>query len=312
MPEECIFCKNRCEVSKIDIIPYLDVECSNCGSYRISQEAFSDLPYEIEHRIKIKRHILSGIIRERYENGLHETFIAMNNFNDILSSVNIPKTLREKLNKIILYSYKHINRIMDEIVIPSSPAIGYAKDVTEFSQMLHLLKEEGVYTGSRTLMVVFTIKGIEQAEKLLVSPMFSNQCFVAMWFDDELNKIFQDFMLPAIEAKTLVGDVIPNEKTFKPIRIDLKEFNDEILDNIISEIRKSRFVVADFTGNRGGVYYEAGFAYGLNLDIIYTCKKDFFEKEKLHFDVNHKNFLLWENGEDLYKKLRARISATII
>jgi hypothetical protein len=312
MQDECIFCKNRCEVTKIDIIPYLDVECNNCGRYKISQEAFSDLPNEIEYRIKIKRHMLSGIIRERYENGLHETFIAMNNFNDILSSVNIPKTLHERLDKIILYSYKHLSRVMDEITISPSPAIGYAKDVTEFSQMLHLLKEEGIFTGSRTYSVIFTIKGIEKAEQLLIRPVISNNCFVAMWFEDEVNKIFNDYMLPAIQAKTLNGEMIPNEKSFKAIRIDLKEFNDEILDNIISEIRKSRFVVADFTGNRGGVYYEAGFAYGLNLDVIFTCKRDFFEKEKLHFDVNHKNFLLWENGEDLYKKLRARISATII
>ena len=35
------------------------------------------------------------------------------------------------------------------------------------------------------------------------------------------------------------------------------------MDRIIAQIRASKFVVADFTRNRGGVYYEAGFALGL-------------------------------------------------
>ena len=51
-------------------------------------------------------------------------------------------------------------------------------------------------------------------------------------------------------------------------------------DEIIAEIRRSWFVVADFTCGtvphegkevaipRGGVYYEAGFAQGLNVPLI--------------------------------------------
>ena len=46
---------------------------------------------------------------------------------------------------------------------------------------------------------------------------------------------------------------------------------DKIDDEIIGEIRRSRFLVADFThgdkGARGSVYYEAGFAYGLGLPV---------------------------------------------
>src|SRR5712672_2679134 len=34
-------------------------------------------------------------------------------------------------------------------------------------------------------------------------------------------------------------------------------------DEIISQIRRSKFLIADFTGRRGGVYFEAGLAMGL-------------------------------------------------
>jgi hypothetical protein len=47
-------------------------------------------------------------------------------------------------------------------------------------------------------------------------------------------------------------------------------------DVIVAEIRRSRFLVADFTCEpgkvRGGVYFEAGFARGLNIPIIWTCR----------------------------------------
>ena len=33
----------------------------------------------------------------------------------------------------------------------------------------------------------------------------------------------------------------------------------------MAEIRRSRFVVADYTGQVNGVYFEAGFALGLGL-----------------------------------------------
>ena len=60
---------------------------------------------------------------------------------------------------------------------------------------------------------------------------------------------------------------------YEAVRIDEKEHTNKIDDEIIAEIRRSRFVVADFTqgkdGARGGVYYEAGFAHGLGIEVIF-------------------------------------------
>ena len=88
----------------------------------------------------------------------------------------------------------------------------------------------------------------------------------------------------------------------------------KIDDEIIAEIRRSRFVVADFThdkktGVRGGVYYEAGVAYGLGLEVIYSCRKG-LEKE-LNFDTRQNYHILWETPEDLRAELRKRIGARV-
>ena len=99
---------------------------------------------------------------------------------------------------------------------------------------------------------------------------------------------------------------------FTPIRIDQKEHNNEIPDEIIAEIRDCEFMVADFTGQRAGVYYEAGFAMGLGRKVIWCCRKDEIDSGLLHFDTNHKNHIAWTAPAELRERLYRRIRATIL
>lgn len=103
-----------------------------------------------------------------------------------------------------------------------------------------------------------------------------SQAFVAMWFDHSMNVAFDCGISPAVEAAG-----------YTPLRIDQKPDANKIDDEIIAEIRRSRFVVADFThgdqGARGGVYFEAGFAMGLGIPVIFTCRSDMVDN--LHFDT---------------------------
>lgn len=132
----------------------------------------------------------------------------------------------------------------------------------------------------------------------------STQCFIAMWFDNTMNDLYDQGIKPAIEATG-----------YTPMRIDKKPHANKIDDEIIAEIRRSRFLVADFThgkdGARGGVYYEAGFAHGLDLPVIFLCRNDMIDK--LHFDTRQYNHIVWENNEldELCKNLTNRIEAVI-
>jgi nucleoside 2-deoxyribosyltransferase len=128
---------------------------------------------------------------------------------------------------------------------------------------------------------------------------FSNQGFVAMWFDESMDNIWTNGFRKAIV-----------DAGFEPSKIDIKEFNNLVNDEIIAEIRRSKFVVSDFTGQRGGVYFEAGFAMGLNKPVIFTCRSD--QLHDCHFDTNHYNHIVWDNEDDLCKKLFNRIRATIV
>lgn len=97
---------------------------------------------------------------------------------------------------------------------------------------------------------------------------------------------------------------------YKPLRIDQKEHINRIPDETVAEIRRSKFVAADFTGSRGGVYFEAGFATGLGIPVIWTCRRDWVEK--LHFDTSQFTHIVWENDEDLRARLLNRIRAVIV
>jgi nucleoside 2-deoxyribosyltransferase len=130
----------------------------------------------------------------------------------------------------------------------------------------------------------------------------SRQGFVAMWFDPSMTEAYEHGIRPAII-----------DAGYEAMRIDGKDHNNKIDDEIIAEIRRSRFMVADFThgdpGARGGVYYEAGFAHGLNMPIIFCCRKDVIEK--VHFDTRQYNHIVWETPQELRDALAKRISATI-
>ena len=130
----------------------------------------------------------------------------------------------------------------------------------------------------------------------------SDQVFAAMWFDPSMEDVYENGIRKAIE-----------DTGFTPLRIDRKPDVDKIDDEIIGEIRRSRFLIADFTygdkGIRGGVYYEAGFALGLGLEVIRSCRAD--QIGDLHFDVNHHYHIAWNTPEELREGLERRILALV-
>lgn len=144
--------------------------------------------------------------------------------------------------------------------------------------------------------------GYARLAELDGSKSASQQAFVAMWFDASMTEAYELGIAPAIR-----------DAGYEPMRIDNKQHDNKIDDEIIAEIRRSRFLVADFTqgetGARGGVYYEAGFAQGLNIPVIFCCKKDTISK--VHFDTRQYNHITWADPDALRERLKQRISATV-
>jgi nucleoside 2-deoxyribosyltransferase len=120
-----------------------------------------------------------------------------------------------------------------------------------------------------------------------------------MWFDESMN----DAWLVIDKGIRVAG--------YEPLRIDQKQHNNKIDDEIMAAIRRSKFVVADFTKQRGGVYFEAGFAKGLGLEVIWLCRKD--EIDEVDFDTRQYSHIVWEADKltELSAALKNRVEATI-
>lgn len=147
-----------------------------------------------------------------------------------------------------------------------------------------------------------TAKGWLRIDDLVKRLPGSSQAFVAMWFHSSTQDAYKNGIEPAIR-----------ESGYLTVRIDNKEHVNKIDDEIIAEIRRSKFLVADFTCEkgrvRGGVYFEAGYAMALPIPVIWTCSNASISD--LHFDTRQYNHIVWDTPEALRKALKARIGAII-
>lgn len=138
---------------------------------------------------------------------------------------------------------------------------------------------------------------ISTRTSILKNNQGSRDVFVAMWFDEKMNDFYNLGVKPTIES---LG--------YNPLRVDEHQHNNKIDLEIITLIEKSAFLVADLTGDRGGVYYEAGYAKGLNIQVIYSVNRKEFDL--VHFDIEHENLIIWNDIEEYSQKLEKRIIGT--
>ena len=145
--------------------------------------------------------------------------------------------------------------------------------------------------------LTLTVEGWRQLE-VGDSAETSGRCFVAMSFDQSLEKAYE------LGIKRGVSDA-----GYEPVRIDKVHHNEKICDKILAEIRQVQFLVSDVTLHRQGVYFEAGFAMALGRPVIWACREDDFKD--VQFDTRQYNHIVWKTPEDLREQLKDRIIATI-
>lgn len=250
-------------------------------------------------------HLLSGVAREHWVQHSRPLRISNTNCKDILK-------LAPKENDVIERSFRLLRTLSAKAVPPEQMLTvqhkedfpyAYCKTPENLDYFLvylvsqGLLEKQGACSGGWYGRI--TPEGWSFLDSHRQANIESDKVFVAMWFDSTMDEAWKK----GIEA------AIDEDCGYKSLRIDNEEFLGDFVDKIISEIRESRFVVADVTGHRKGVYFEAGFAMGLDLPVIWTCRKD--DMEKTHSDTNHFNHVVWETPEDLREKLKNRIGAVI-
>jgi len=161
----------------------------------------------------------------------------------------------------------------------------------------------GVASG-QLVQVGLTIDGWEKYEELKRRDNRSRLAFMAMPFNNQsLEQVFESFRQAIFETGFELRRVIDNQ----PAGL--------IDDQIRVGIRRSRFLICELTGNNPGAYWEAGFAEGIGIPVIYTCEVSNFNEPatRPHFDTNHWLTIIWraDNLADAARKLKATVRATL-
>lgn len=310
--EKCIVCGTLAQVCNPG--GSWKIECPRCGVFSISKLAqglFDDLS-------GIQRTNLSGWIRENQNWLITPPDLAR------LKELRTP-SVGEKADKIMLWlSHAHpkpgariplflggiTQRVsvgtkrtvsMSAHIEPEMFARAWAQDDEEifFLVVEYLVKEKHLLEDAVSGDYFISPGGWSYIHSLAQIQSSSRIGFVAMWFDDSLKDAW-------IAIENGIRDA-----GYKPFRVDQKEHNNDITDEIIAGIRGSKFLVADLTRHRNGVYFEAGFARGLGLEVVWLCRK--IDEKDRHFDIRQLNCIFWEENKlpELTQALKNRIIATI-
>ena len=312
----CFFCNTKCTVDEIPSLSYTERYCcSYCGDYLLDPQDSKRLSGQTDNRFKI-----ACVLNERRLKKLGG--IALNNKTDMKDKVlGLPRiSVDDILNAFPSKASDFLNRTLLNLSrLPTRPFEIIRLDMS--GDYLHLftpskdagytflreLAEQGfirfneVAGGPQWNVFSLTTKFWEIIETLQKTEVGNKRAFVAMWFDESMDAYYKNGIKKAIE-----------DAGYIPLRIDLQDFNEKICDEIIAEIKRTKFMIADFSGMRSGVFFEAGFAKGLGREVIFTVREDDINGLKEHFDTRQYNHNVYDSAEDHRKKLYNIIFATIV
>jgi hypothetical protein len=289
---QCPLCKGDLATCPPPSSFTLQIDCQDCGKYELTTSARSALNDEVETAF-----YLGCWVFEQNQNGIFPRIDS----GTLTWFRNYPRPdVRKRAEFYLAQAIRLLHGRLTERITTDHPTLRIAS-WSFHSEDLHALANYLVELGAiwkeaNTENYQLVAKSYILHEQWSNTRAATSQVFVAMWFDPQIKDAYDYGFEIAISGAG-----------FRPLRVDRKEHEGKIDDQIIAEIRRSSFVVADFSGHRGGVYYEAGFAHGLGRRVIFTCKQG--DIEKLHFDVRQYNTILWTTPNEIVAPLQNRILA---
>lgn len=264
-----------------------NVRCDRCGEYKITWEALKVV--KPEHKFR-----LSAFCR-RAGKPISPPMIRSDNIDKLLETVPVFGPL-EKLDNLLLLLGDRTSKLGGNALLNEElDAALLICHEDEIAFLKETLWTDG-FIQNKNASTQVTMKGWERIQQIQKSGKDSKRAFVAMWFDPLMDEVYDKAIAPAI-----------SRAGYLPLRIDRHPHVNRIDDEIIGQIKRCRFMVADFTGQRHSVYFEAGMMHGLARNVIWMCKKD--ELNDVRFDVRQFAFIAYASVSEAEKLLYDKILA---
>lgn len=294
-PHQCPICNTNAErgFHQSPSEAWHEYFCACCGEF----SAPVTVSPELKLRNPVDRAKISAFVRNEFDLG-ERPALTRTLIDRVLARPTPPLT--ERIERLLQWAAKR-QQVVHQVFKVGAPelvAVTHSRNVQEVIALLQYLMDETlVKRVSMDGTYQVTPRGFMHSERA-INTSTSRNGFIAMWFDAGMAEARTEGLMPGVA-----------NAAYTPILVNNVEHINRIDDEIISQIRKSKFLVADFTGHRGGVYFEAGFAMGLNLPVFWTCRKD--DMAKLHFDIRQYNCIDWETPQELATRLQNRIEAIV-
>lgn len=301
----CPICKtDDCKLIPNSESSYYYCECIRCGKYFITPEAEVDYCHDLDER---ERASISYWLRQN-KNSNNPPVLKSADIAALKVSCELPNP-QEQIENIIYWIGQKQKTLSFPVagkplaLLSVFGCVNYSdfRYLVKHMKEINLILDAGISESGMKL--ILTMSGWEKYEKLRKTNINSKLAFMAMQFNNaELDEILRTVIKPAVL-----------ETGFELRRLDEKPEAGLIDDRLRVEIRRSKFLVADLTHENKGAYWEAGFAEGLGLKVIYICEKSVFEnpKTKPHFDTDHHLTLKWENTPEGLQEFSEELKAVI-
>ena len=313
-------------ISKVKRDKILMVFCLRCGEYKLKEET----KFLISERYsEDEQHLISSQINDVTLDDHIFSVAEMNEFTKTSPpsvderAINLLKCFAEHYPQIgsgpLMRHIKHFSSKAPNIeeadferaiakFVYQSLSRSYSNNKEELDYLFmdyHILETKFINKFNNKLEI--SPKGWARLDELKIKIQESNIGFIAMKFTDELEEYSKKWFEGGIKDAGYEAAAM------------YKDQHTNLIDNeMIAQIKRSKFLVCDLTENSSGAYYEAGFAHGLNKPVMFLCEKKFFEDKVnggVHFDTNHYPIRFWEygdnNGKALQKVLKNWIEATV-
>jgi hypothetical protein len=298
----------------LDGLPSHGRDCPRCGKFWLVGTAAEALRQLILRGV-INKSVLSHRLRRRFDARQNPIVLYETDLQLYVGDTALPKP-QEQTDNLILWigdSQKTPDDWAQGTPQRIAAIVGAAKttdrsDEPGFNWLYSQIAGSGLFdktdsNNGSEIRLRLKMTGWKLYDELRKRVLESHTAFMAMKFGDQtMDKVLIQCFKPAVK---LAG-------------FELRALNEKqsagLIDNQIrAAIRSARFVVADLTHDNNGAYFEAGFAEGVGLPVIYTCEAKKFTAKKTHFDTNHLVTIPWteENLADAASRLTATVRATL-
>ncbi|MDP8224963.1 MAG: hypothetical protein P9L99_16505 [Candidatus Lernaella stagnicola] len=179
----------------------------------------------------------------------------------------------------------------------------YDQEIFALMNMLGLIKRTGLdYRGRNATAFELTSAGkkiydvIEGGRRALVRPPIEQRKYIFLLGH------FHDKQIASLFTKELGPACI--EVGYKPIRLDADENPAVISKKLFQEINVCELILADVTHLTPAIFFQLGYAYGMGINIVFTCRidakrdPDELVKRMPFFTTEDLNVLYWGRKSD--------------